>query len=58
MVAKGEHRGRLIVQQHRYFVQGGSYDYLYLYTPDGQKIGLVAGSDVEQQEIAEMCRSL
>jgi hypothetical protein len=39
---QGEYQGDLVVEQHRYFVQGGSHDDLYLYEPSGKEIGLVA----------------
>jgi len=41
VVLQGQYQGDLIVQQHRYFVQGGSYDPLYLYEPTGKEIGIV-----------------
>lgn len=58
VIAGGEYQGDLIVQQHRYFVQGGSYDYLYLYDTKGKKIGLVAGDNVTRDQVLEMCQSL
>lgn len=41
LVLGGEYQGHLIVEQHRYFIQGGSHDDLYLYDPAGKQIGLV-----------------
>ena len=35
----GEHQGKLIVQQHRYFLGGGSYDWYWLLEPDGREVG-------------------
>ncbi|WP_284972505.1 hypothetical protein [Atlantibacter hermannii] len=46
IVPNGEHQGDLIVQMHKYYVQGGSHDDLYLVKPNGNVIGLVAqGTD-------------
>jgi hypothetical protein len=42
VVLAGRYQGDLVVQQHRYFVQGGSHDDLYLFTPEGKEIGMVA----------------
>lgn len=41
VVCAGEHRGSLLVQQHRYFVGGGSYDWYWLVRNDGREIGPV-----------------
>jgi len=55
VVPRGQYKGYLIVQQHRYFVGGGSYDWLWLYTPQGHEEGPL-GEDVtqDQQEYLEM----
>ena len=58
IVSGGEYQGNLIVQQHRYFVQGGAYDYLYLYDTKGKEIGLVAGDNVTREQLLTMCQSL
>jgi hypothetical protein len=42
VVLAGQYQGDLVIQQHRYFVQGGSYDNLWLYDPSGKEIGLVS----------------
>lgn len=42
VVMGGEYEGDLVVQKHRYFVEGGSYDPLVLITPSGKDLGLVA----------------
>lgn len=39
VVKTGKHKGCLIVQQHRYWIGGGSYDWYWLLTPDGKNIG-------------------
>lgn len=58
IVSGGEYQGGLIIQQHRYFVQGGSYDSLYLFDPKGKEIGLVAGENVTREQVLLMCQSL
>ncbi len=45
VVTRGEHRGRLIVQMHKYFLGGGSYDWYWLLEPDGREVGPI-GEDV------------
>jgi hypothetical protein len=45
-VASGEYKDCLLVQQHRYFVGGGSYDWYWLLRPDGKEVGPV-GEDTE-----------
>lgn len=46
VVLGGEYQGNLIVQKHKYFVQGGSHDDLYLVTPAGKELGLASqGTD-------------
>lgn len=45
VVGSGEHQGDIIVSQHKYFVQGGSYDPLNLFSPDGRLVGIVALDD-------------
>lgn len=45
VVGSGQYQGDIIADQHRYFVQGGSYNPLYLFTPDGKEVGIVALDD-------------
>lgn len=53
---KNEHRDRLAVQQHRYMVFGGSYDWYWLYDAAGKKeIGPVSDSD-DPDDIAKRAR--
>lgn len=42
VVGSGQYQGDVIAAQHRYFVQGGSYNPLYLFTPQGKEVGIVA----------------
>lgn len=41
VVRSGEYRDHLLVQQHRYFIGGGSYDWYWLLKPDGTEVGPV-----------------
>lgn len=44
VVLIGQYQGDLVITQHRYFIQGGSYNPTYLFTPSGKNIGIVARS--------------
>lgn len=37
----GDYCGNLIVSQHRYFIGGGSYDWHWMFTPEGERVGPV-----------------
>jgi hypothetical protein len=54
VVLTGEFQGDLIIQQHRYFVQGGSYDNLWLFDPTGKELGLVS----ENTDASKVCPTL
>ena len=41
VVPSGEYRGHLLVEQHRYFLGGGSFDWYWLFTPEGKQVGPV-----------------
>ncbi|MBI1214063.1 MAG: hypothetical protein GC190_21585 [Alphaproteobacteria bacterium] len=47
-----EYRDHLVVSQHRYFVFGGSYDWYWLYSPDGKRELGAIGDDLTQLEDA------
>jgi len=49
IVTGGEYKDCLLVQQHRYFIGGGSYDWFWLLRPDGKEVGPV-GEDTENFE--------
>jgi hypothetical protein len=49
VVKSGEYKDCLLVQQHRYFVGGGSYDWYWLLRPDGKELGPV-GEDTSNFE--------
>lgn len=44
VVPSGEYKDCLLVGQHRYFIGGGSYDWIWLFRPDGKEIGPVGES--------------
>ena len=48
-VPSGEYKDCLLVQQHRYFIGGGSYDWFWLLRPDGKEVG-PAGEDTSTFE--------
>jgi WD40-like Beta Propeller Repeat len=49
LVTAGEFKDCLLVQQHRYFIGGGSYDWFWVLKPDGKEVGPV-GEDTENFE--------
>jgi hypothetical protein len=44
VVPSGEYKDCLLVEQHRYFIGGGSFDWIWLFRPDGKEIGPVGES--------------
>jgi hypothetical protein len=42
VIDKGKHKGNLIIQQHRYFLTQGSYDWYYVFTPEGKELAVLA----------------
>jgi len=45
VVPRGKYAGYLMVEQHRYAMGGGSYDWLWLITPEGNSDGLISMDD-------------
>jgi dipeptidyl aminopeptidase/acylaminoacyl peptidase len=45
IVPRGNYIGHLIVSQHRYFLVGGSYDWIWLLSAAGQEVGPLGDSD-------------
>jgi dipeptidyl aminopeptidase/acylaminoacyl peptidase len=41
VICSGEYKDHLLVQQHRYSIGGGSYDWFWLLRPDGREVGPV-----------------
>lgn len=54
VVLAGQFQGDLVLEQHRYFVQGGSYDNLWLFDPSGKELGLVS----ENTNVPKECATL
>jgi hypothetical protein len=50
VLQNGRYAGHLLVSQHRYFLAGGSYDWLLLLTPDGKEAGPVVDEDASDAE--------
>jgi WD40-like Beta Propeller Repeat len=45
-----QYRDDLVVAQHRYFAFGGSYDWLWLFSPAGKEIGPVGENDANVKD--------
>ena len=50
VIDKGRYKGNLIIRQHRYFLAGGSYDWLWLFTPAGKELGPL-GLDLNEDQL-------
>jgi hypothetical protein len=50
VLRQGHYAGHLLITQHRYFLAGGSFDWIWLFTPDGREVGPVADSDSSDVE--------
>lgn len=50
VIPRGKYAGHLIVNPHRYFLGGGSYDWFWLLTPEGKEIDPIASGDVDSLE--------
>lgn len=49
IVPKGKYKGHLIVRKHKYFLAGGSYDWLWLVSPKGEDVGPL-GEELSQEQ--------
>lgn len=58
IIQGGEYKGNLMVEQHRYYLAGGSYDWLWLLQPDGQTVGAIAPDDEARPELEKAFREL
>lgn len=47
VIDKGDYKGDIIISQHRYYVGGGSYDWYYVFTPEGKEVGPL-GDDLDK----------
>jgi hypothetical protein len=48
------YRDDVIVSQHRYFVFSGSYDWSFLFTPEGKEVGPLGDGDYSG-DLADAC---
>lgn len=53
VAATGPYAGHLLVEQHRSFIAGGTYDWVWLITPEGREVGPLTDSPDELQEFRE-----
>jgi len=51
VIHSGEYKDCLLLGQHRYFLGGGSYDWLWLFRPDGKEIGPVGEDSTNFMEV-------
>lgn len=51
VVPRGKYAGYLIIAQHRYYPQGGSYDWVYLFTPSGKEVFPIGDSFREKDSV-------
>jgi len=56
VLEKGRYAGHLLISQHRYFLAGGSYDWIWLFTPNGKEVGPVVDADSDYEERLEEFR--
>lgn len=48
---EARYRDAIVASQHRYFVGGGSYDWLWLFSPAGKEIGPVGEDDAMLKDL-------
>jgi dipeptidyl aminopeptidase/acylaminoacyl peptidase len=53
VVPGGRYGGHLLVDQHRYHLGGGSYDWTWLFTPDGREAGSIGETQASVREFLE-----
>jgi dipeptidyl aminopeptidase/acylaminoacyl peptidase len=54
VVPSGSYAGHLLVEQHRYFIAGGSYDWIWLLTPEGEVVGPVGEDESSLEQFREL----
>ena len=57
VVRSGKYRDHLLVFQHRYFILSGSYDWFWIFSPDGKEIGPV-GPDEDDDSMATYLKEI
>lgn len=50
VVPSGEYAGFLMVSQHRYFLAGGSYDWYWLFSPEGEEVDPIGEDESALEE--------
>jgi hypothetical protein len=50
VIPRGKYAGHLIVNQHRYFMGGGTYNWFWLLTPEGKEVAPIAPDDGKGSE--------
>jgi dipeptidyl aminopeptidase/acylaminoacyl peptidase len=58
ILSNGQYAGFLIVQKHKYFKQGGSYDYFWLVSPAGKVLKMIGKTDAQVDRFVRVNRSL
>lgn len=54
IIKKGRNKGYIVINQHRYWIATGSYDWYWLYSPTGKKIGPIGDYyDAPQKKFLE-----
>ncbi|MBB4637377.1 TolB family protein [Longimicrobium terrae] len=53
VVPAGSYAGHLLVDQHRYHLAGGSYDWTWLFTPDGREVGSIGETEGAVRDFLE-----
>lgn len=51
VVLEGENKGNLYIKQRRYFSEGGSFDWYWLFTADGKEIAPIGPDITEPQKL-------
>ena len=51
VIRTGEYRGNLVMQKHKYFVGGGSYDQYWAVSPEGKELGLAGENRAQVQRL-------
>ena len=58
VIRDGRYRGNLVMLKHKYFLCGGSWDWLYVVTPNGVEVGPI-GTDADDLDSAlSRCRDV
>lgn len=53
VIPRGKDKGKLIVQLHKYFAAGGSYDFFWLLSPEGEELTPVGETDEQVKYFLE-----